>query len=64
VFSASNKGKLAHLGTNDTEVMIKDQLFFELKNEKKKHLCQQAKRQGFADETFQFLFVIFNVFEL
>ena len=64
VFNASSKGELVCLGTNDTQVMIRDQLFSELWYEKKKCLCQPAKRQIFADEAFQFLFVIFNVFEL
>jgi hypothetical protein len=55
---------MARLGEYDTQVMIKDELFSELECEKKKCLCPQAKKQKSADETFQFLFVIFNVFEL
>jgi hypothetical protein len=58
------QGKASNSGRNDTQVMIRDQLFYELECEKKKRLCQQVKRQKSADETFQFLFLIFNVFEL
>jgi hypothetical protein len=50
-------------GTNDAQVMIRDQLFSEMEYEKKKSL-PTGKETKSADETFQFLFVIFNIFEL